>query len=67
VVQLNGGGHKAHKVIIITADRSVTVVIARRLHRFGYNLDEGKQINKVLEGNFFSVSVTCKTGSVMEG
>ena len=65
-MQLNGGGIKAHNVII-TAERSVSVVIARRLRRFDYSLDEGKKINKVLKGNFSSISATCKTGSVMEG
>jgi hypothetical protein len=38
VVQLNGGGHKVHNIIIITADLSATVVIARRLRRFGYDM-----------------------------
>lgn len=61
------GDIKAHNVVIITAERSVTVDIARRLRRFGCSLDEGKKINKVLEGNFSSISATCKTGSVIEG
>jgi hypothetical protein len=31
----------------MAADRSVTVVIARHLRRFGYSWDEGKKISKV--------------------
>jgi len=38
------GDLKARNVVIITADRSVVVVIARPLSRFGYSLDEGKKI-----------------------
>lgn len=36
-------------IVIITGDRSVTVVISRRLLRFGYGSDEGEKSNKILE------------------